>query len=845
VRVVERVARACITIGGVGTILSVALIFVFLLGVVLPLFRGARVGEAAPVEAAGASERPGAVGIDEYGRLHWEYDPSGEFRVFRADTGALLRTSRPFGDDPPTAFVFDPEKGTAAFGFGDGTVRFGRVRAAVGYPKPEELPEALRSLPRGAIAEHAGGLVEVSDEGVRKQLAIDLELEEPLRTARAGAPLLLDRADVGEVRLLAAYAGDGSLRICQVRERTTMTGETKRTLKEFAIPTEEIAAGPRPDWLFLSGAGDNVYLIWRSGQLLRFDVRNLSRPALAEKRLVVEEGFRLTAAAWLLGRTTLLLGDSAGDVRGWFGTKPTEDPGTVDLVRLEGAKRLEGMGRPVVRIAPSPRSRLVAVAHEGGGILLHFVTNERRIGEVRLPEEAPLSGLAISPKEDGLLARTGTALRYWRLDPGHPEASLRALFGKLWYESYPAPADTWQSAGGTDDFEPKLGLVPLIVGTLKATLYAMLMGVPIALLAAVFTSEFLHPRSRALVKSIIEMMAGLPSVVLGFLAAQVIAPFAEKVVPATLALLVTVPVSILLGAYLWQLLPGDLPLRLAGRPRIAAIALTIPLGVLLAAALGPVAERAFFEGDLRHWLSDPSVGDASGGLLLILLPLTAVAVFLGQSRLVTPWIRARSAGWDRRKSALFDLARFGVSALLTFGAAWLLAKGLGGLGADARGAYLGTYNQRNSLVVGFVMGFAIIPIIYTIAEDAMSSVPDHLRQGSLGAGATRWQTAVRIVIPTAMSGLFSAVMVGLGRAVGETMIVVMATGNTPLKDWNLFSGMRTLSANIATEMPEAARNSTHYRTLFLAALVLFAFTFAVNTLAETVRQRFRRRAFQL
>ena len=120
-----------------------------------------------------------------------------------------------------------------------------------------------------------------------------------------------------------------------------------------------------------------------------------------------------------------------------------------------------------------------------------------------------------------------------------------------------------------------------------------------------------------------------------------------------------------------------------------------------------------------------------------------------------------------------------------------------------------------------------------------------LRSASLGAGATAWQTAVRIVIPTAASGLFSALMIGLGRAVGETMIVLMAAGNTPVMNWNIFEGFETLSMAIATELPEAAKNSTHYRTLFLAALTLFAITFLVNTVAEIVRQRFRRRAYEL
>jgi phosphate transport system permease protein len=153
--------------------------------------------------------------------------------------------------------------------------------------------------------------------------------------------------------------------------------------------------------------------------------------------------------------------------------------------------------------------------------------------------------------------------------------------------------------------------------------------------------------------------------------------------------------------------------------------------------------------------------------------------------------------------------------------------------------------QRNALVVGFVMGFLIIPIIYTISEDALSAVPDHLRSASLGAGATRWQTAVRIVVPTAMSGLFSALMIGLGRAVGETMVVLMAAGNTPVLEMSVFNGFRTLSANIATELPEAVRDSTHYRTLFLAALTLFAMTFVINTAAEMVRLRFRKKALEL
>ncbi len=158
---------------------------------------------------------------------------------------------------------------------------------------------------------------------------------------------------------------------------------------------------------------------------------------------------------------------------------------------------------------------------------------------------------------------------------------------------------------------------------------------------------------------------------------------------------------------------------------------------------------------------------------------------------------------------------------------------------------VGTYVQRNTLVVSFAMAFAVIPIIYTISEDALNSVPEHLRGASLACGATTWQTAIRVILPTAISGVFSAVMVGMGRAVGETMIVVMAAGNTAILDWNLFNGLRALSANIAVELPEAVKDGTLYRTLFLAALTLFVMTFIVNTVAELVRQRFRKRTAEM
>ncbi|MCK6461367.1 MAG: ABC transporter permease subunit [Planctomycetes bacterium] len=373
----------------------------------------------------------------------------------------------------------------------------------------------------------------------------------------------------------------------------------------------------------------------------------------------------------------------------------------------------------------------------------------------------------------------------------------------------------------------------------------MLFGAPLAILAAIFTSEFLAGATKARVKPIIETMASLPSVVLGFLAAIVIAHQVEGSVPEVLSCFVTIPFALLLGANLWQSLPGQGRRGRLRSWRIVFLFVMAVAGVGLGFLAGPVVERQLFAGDIKAWLHG-QVGTGTGAWMFLMLPASAVLVAFAMAWFVNPALRTISRDWGAGAMARAELLKFLAGSLAVLLLSVLLSLFLTHVfGWDPRGAFVGTYVQRNALVVGFVMGFAIIPIIYTISEDALSGVPEHLRAASLAAGATAWQTAVRIILPTAMSGIFSALMVGFGRAVGETMIVLMAAGNTPVLEWNVFNGFRTLSANIAVEMPEAVQGSTHYRTLFLAALVLFAMTFAVNTVAEAVRLRVRKRAYEL
>ncbi|WP_236725705.1 ABC transporter permease subunit [Candidatus Reidiella endopervernicosa] len=240
------------------------------------------------------------------------------------------------------------------------------------------------------------------------------------------------------------------------------------------------------------------------------------------------------------------------------------------------------------------------------------------------------------------------------------------------------------------------------------------------------------------------------------------------------------------------------------------------------------------------WLA-PAIEEslASIALFLVMMPLGIFLASYLWSRLPAAIRQSVPEGWQA--ALLMPVVIFWAWLSFVIGG-WMEVALFGGSMSSWIGSELGIpFDQRNSVVVGLAMGFAVIPTIFSIAEDAIFSVPKHLTFGSLALGATPWQTMIRVVILTASPGIFSAVMIGLGRAVGETMIVLMATGNTPVMDFSIFQGMRTLSANIAVEMPESEVHSTHYRVLFLAALVLFMFTFVFNTIAELVRQRLRRK----
>jgi phosphate transport system permease protein len=250
------------------------------------------------------------------------------------------------------------------------------------------------------------------------------------------------------------------------------------------------------------------------------------------------------------------------------------------------------------------------------------------------------------------------------------EASLSKLF---------LPQSTGNAKGAEFDWQPisetpKYSLLPLLVGTLKATVIAVLIAIPLAVAAALFTSEFAPSWAREAIKPCIEILAGIPSVVVGFFCLMVIASWLQ-------------------GAF----------------------------------------------------------------------------------------------GWTFR---------------------------------------------LNALTAGIGLSLAVIPIVYTVSEDAFSSVPHAFREGSTAMGASAWQTASRVVLPAAMPGVLAACVLGFGRAIGETMIVLMASGNAPVISWSPVDSIRTFSATIAAELGELVQGSPHYHVLFFIGAFLFVLTFIINLIGR-------------
>jgi phosphate transport system permease protein len=726
----DRLFATIMGIGGVAVILAILLIFIYLFYVVAPLFASAEIAFNGQLKRSDGTE-VAHVALDEYGEVGLEISPSAGFRFFSVADGKLITSGNLLGDGPAahkgSALAFGaPSNRTLFAATADGRVTVAQADYAISYPDDVRAITPSIVYPLGAEPL----VVDPQEQGIR----------------------LLAGQSSEEETTLVAITDDGRVVLLHVLvERSFLDDEVtlETTQSELSVDGTAITH------IALDIDQRELYLVSAGGLLSLFDVSDKADIQLLDRITVVAPERRVTALAFLAGGISILIGDDSGAIAQWFPVRDANN--NISVARVREFTALPGA---ITNIAPEYFRKAFAAIDGEGNLALYHTTAGRLI----LSEATGHNGttaLALSPRADAaLIATHGGEFANYQIANEHPEVSFHSLWQEVWYESREQPEYIWQSSSASSDFEPKFSLTPLTFGTIKASVYSMLFAVPLAVLGAIYTAYFMTPALRNIVKPSIEVMAALPTVILGFLAGLWLAPLIERELLGLSLALVVVPLAVVAAARIYSCVPERLR---RFTPEGWEALLLVPVLILATWASlssGSVLEVWWFGGSLPQWLND----------------------------------------------------QFGI-----------------------------TYDQRNSLVVGIAIGFAVIPTIFSISEDAVFSVPRSLTMGSLALGATPWQTALRVVLLTASPGIFSAIMIGMGRAVGETMIVLMATGNTPIMDLNIFQGFRALSANIAVEMPESEVHSTHYRVLFLAALVLFLVTFAVNTVAEVVRQRLRRK----
>ncbi len=720
----DKVAKYGINAGGFAVIIAVFGILFFILKEGLPLLYSAETSEKTEIHSI--TEKILYTGIEEYQKLAYVIKSDAKIDIINLDSNKVIQTFQINELENRKIHILAADFKQNKFAVGLDSVSVGVFNLKFEYS---------------------------FDQSNNRVVIPEYSFENIITLDSASYPIEKLNISVDEDENISLIAlADTTLYYYSEEEGFSLLDEGEKTIYEHQL-------NPLLDKTIenftLSDDGKELFVITEDNNFEYISFADKEMPELVGRAKSLHDS-KITYARFLLGNQSVIIGDDKGNLYSYM--KSRDDNSSSGWI-VQLSHTFESMGAAIKYISASARNKSFIVGAENGDINLYYLTSERLL----LSEKG--NGISVeeinfAPKADGYIAlySDGSILKSHIENP-HPEVSFTTLFGKILYEGYKDPEYVWQSTGGSDAFEPKFSLIPLILGTMKGTLYAMIFAIPLALLGALYTSTFSHPFLKNKIKPVVEILAALPSVVIGFLAGLWLAPLLERIFPGAVLMFAVQPIMIVIGVIVWRNSKGLQRIIPKGFEMFLIIPLLI-LGGWISIQLGPWFESFALGGDYRHWIAE----------------------------------------------------------------------------------YFNTdYDQRNAIIVGFAMGFAVIPIIFTIAEDSLSGVPQHLTSASLALGATKWQTAVRVVLPTASPGIFSAIMIGFGRAIGETMIVLMATGNTPILSFSPFNGMRTLSANIAVEIPEAPYHGTLYRVLFVSAALLFILTFIVNTIAELVRQRLRKK----
>lgn len=720
-RVKDKMTRLGVTAGGIFVLVTLVLIFFYLLYVIVPIFSSVSV-KAQQQFLAPLSGQTAYLGIDESNTLAYRFTAAGNVDVMRlapAGKEGEKILSQSLVTDPTTFASSLPRDGLMAYATEQGQVLLAKMDFTFTFQGDKKHLHPVIDYPVGPAP-----------------ITVSAHRDPIEKLAVSGRD---------DVIMLAAYTQQQHLYVVRlVRSVVTDSRDWQSVPVAITAPLQPI------DKLLLTPDGRTLYV--QSGATLMTYTLSGAQATLRSTTLLSSQGKRPESIHLLSGANSLLVTNANNTISQWFEIVKN---GKREFVKV---RDFHFSPSPIVAVVPEHYRKGFLVVQQDGRVSLYYTSERDVIYRDQVFDSVP-SDITISPRADALLTfDQGRQWQQFEVNNEHPDIGISSLLQTVWYEGYPEPDYVWQSTSASDEFEPKLSLVPLIFGTLKAALFALMFAIPLALAGAIYTAYFMSSKMRQIIKPTVELMEALPTVILGFLAGVWLAPIVDQNLTGVALSVMVLPLSVMVIGFIWSQLPGRWHSR-------------IPHGLHIA-------------------------------LLIPLLTVTGYGCFY-----LGPWVAEALLGSDLQT---YLAQRYGLG-----------------------------YDQRNALIVGIAMGFAVIPTIFSIAEDAIFSVPPHLTKGSLALGATPWQTLTKVVLLTASPGIFSAVMMGLGRAVGETMIVLMATGNTPIMDWNILQGLRTLAATIAIEMPESEVASSHYRVLFLAAFVLFVFTFLFNTIAEVVRQRLR------
>ncbi len=364
VRLADALSRWMIGVGGVGTIVAVIGVCVFLAVTVLPLFARPATGELEQ-ERLTTPAAPARFAVDEYRVLGWTLDRSGRLRVFRLDSGATLQERDLGAEVAVTACSFGISENTVILGYADGSVRSGSIDFTARMVEDADVPAEHRGLAEGQVAALGEELLTRTPGGFRAH-SVRVRLEPPVVIVAGRPVVLVDRADRLDATVLAALTDDRQVHVREVHRRENLiTGEvsTRVTGGDFALPS----GAAMPAHLLMSRTGQTLWLAWEDGRAVRYDSREMARPVPVEETdLVPEPGARLTALQFLLGRGTILAGDSLGNLRTWFMVRVDTRDGPADGWKTVNAHLLEGPGAALTALASSKRTRIAVAGYADG-----------------------------------------------------------------------------------------------------------------------------------------------------------------------------------------------------------------------------------------------------------------------------------------------------------------------------------------------------------------------------------------------------------------------------------------------------------------------------------------------